>query len=776
MSELKKSLIAKTDAKANTNQIFVKDNLRITILTPRLIRVESGSIFTDLPSMAVWFRNFNTEKMQISSTSDTVTVETSEVIFTVKRGKPYCVYFKDTQKTEVFSKQKNLKGTYRTLDGTFGKISLQDGLITKNGAYLYDDSRSMLLDNKGHFVRRTDSTKDYYAFAYGNNYRETIRAFYQISSPVPLIPRFALGVWWSRYHAYTQQEYLDLMAKFRKEEIPLTVATVDMDWHWVNVKKQFGINYSGWTGYSWDKNLFPDYKAFLKELKDNNLHITLNLHPADGVHTYEDMYDEFAKAMGVTDKKDIPFVCGNDDYWNNYFDILHKPYERDGVDFWWIDWQQGKKSDVEGLDPLCALNHYHFLDNAENGELPLILSRYCGYGSHRYPLGFSGDTAISWRVLDFQPYFTINAANCAYTWWSHDIGGHHMGYRDDELYLRWIEFGVFSPVLRLHSTSSMLLGKEPWKYRKDIYESAKQWLCFRHRLIPYIYTMDYRNHKDGIALCEPMYYSYPNTEEAFKVANQYMFGSELMICPITSKASTKTNFGTVKAWIPEGKYTDIFTMQSYTGPKEIELSREIYSIPVLAKEGAILPLSNDKSNACGNPEQLEIWVFNGNNSFTLYEDNGKTNYEECNVKTEFEITSDKQNTRFVIKAPVGDTELIPKSRKYRIVFKDIVSDTIDAPDSAEIYQDKTGAVIVECDFKTSDIAITIKNTKPLPKDTYQDRIINIFSRWQEGTVKKNTAYKSFEKETDRDTLLSILKKSHLPKDIKVLIRESLNEG
>lgn len=350
-----------------------------------------------------------------------------------------------------------------------------------------------------------------------------------------------------------------------------------------------------------------------------------------------------------------------------------------------------------------------------------------------------------------------------------------MGYRDDELYLRWIEFGVFSPILRLHSTSSMLLGKEPWKYRKDIYESAKQWLCFRHRLIPYIYTMDYRNHKDGIALCEPMYYSYPNTEEAFNVANQYMFGSELMICPITSKASTKTNFGTVKAWIPEGKYTDIFTMQSYTGPKEIELSREIYSIPVLAKEGAILPLSNDKGNTCGNPEQLEIWVFNGNNSFTLYEDNGKTNYEECNVKTEFEITSDHQNTRFVIKAPVGDTELIPGSRKYRIVFKDIVSDDIDVPEGADIYQDKTGAVIVECDFKTSDIAITIKNTKPLPKDTYQDRIINIFSRWQEGTAKKNNAYKAFKNETDKDVLSSILTKSHLPKDIKVLVRECLNE-
>lgn len=772
---LKKSLIAVTDAKANDNQIFIKNTLRITLLTPRLIRVESGNTFTDLPSQAVWFRNFNTEKMQIKYTSNIVTVETSEVIFTIKNQKPYNVYFKDTKKTEIFSKQKNLKGTYRTLDGTFGKIPLQDGLITKNGAYLYNDSRSMLIDNEGHFIKRPDNTKDYYAFAYGNNYRETIRAFYRISSPVPLIPRFALGVWWSRYHAYSQQEYLDLMAKFKEEEIPLTVATVDMDWHWVNIKKQFGINYNGWTGYSWNKNLFPDYKAFLKELKDNNLHITLNLHPADGVHTYEDMYDEFAKALGVTDKKDIPFVCGNDDYWNNYFDILHKPYEKDGVDFWWIDWQQGKKSDVEGLDPLCALNHYHFLDNAENGELPLILSRYCGYGSHRYPLGFSGDTAISWRVLDFQPYFTINAVNCAYTWWSHDIGGHHMGYRDDELYLRWIEFGVFSPVLRLHSTSSMLLGKEPWKYRKDICESAKHWLRFRHKLIPYIYTMDYRNHKDGIALCEPMYYSYPDDEEAFNAANQYMFGSELMICPVTSKASQKTNFGTVKAWIPDGKYTDIFTMQSYAGPKEIELSREIYSIPVLAKEGAIIPLSNDKGNTCSNPEKLEIWVFRGNNSFILYEDNGKTSYEEFNVKTAFEITCDNNNTKFVIKAPMGKTELIPENRKYKIVFKDIVSDDINAPENSKVYRDKSGAVIVECDFKISDIVITIGNIKSLQKDTHQNKIINILSRWQENTTKKNIAYKSFKDETERNMLLSILKKSHLPKDIKTLINESLNE-
>lgn len=201
-----------------------------------------------------------------------------------------------------------------------------------------------------------------------------------------------------------------------------------------------------------------------------------------------------------------------------------------------MDWQQGKKSDVPGLDPLVALNHYHYLDNAENGRLPLILSRYSGPGAHRYPLGFSGDTAQSWRVLHFQPYFTATAANVGYTWWSHDIGGHYLGERNEELYLRWLQLGVFSPILRLHSTSSDLMGKEPWRYRPDVCAAAKDWLRLRHRLIPYLYTMDARTHREGLALCEPLYYAYPETEEAYDKAyrNGYLFGSQLLVYPITS--------------------------------------------------------------------------------------------------------------------------------------------------------------------------------------------------------------------------------------------------
>lgn len=287
---LKESLKVKTDAKADSSQIYIKDDMRVTYLTSRLIRVETGE-FTDLPSYAVWYRRFKCDNMQVRENGCLTEVETADIILTIKKKKTYSVLYKDSGKTEYFSRQKNLRGTCRSLDGTFGRTVLDKGFITENGLYLLDDN--------GKFIVRKKKCKDRYVFAYGKDYRQTIRDFYKISSPTPLVPRFALGVWWSRYHAYTQQEYLDLIDRFLNENIPLTVVAVDMDWHWTDLKKKFGINESGWTGYSWNTDLFPDYKEFFNELKKKKLHITLNLHPADGVRSFEDMYNKMAKANKI---------------------------------------------------------------------------------------------------------------------------------------------------------------------------------------------------------------------------------------------------------------------------------------------------------------------------------------------------------------------------------------------------------------------------------------------------------------------------------------------
>ena len=464
------------------------------------------------------------------------------------------------------------------------------------------------------------------------------------------------------------------MDKFIEKDIPFTVATIDMDWHWVDVKKQFGYKGTfskfpfpqGWTGYSWNTGLFPDYKAMLKELKEKNLHITVNLHPVSGVRPFENQYGDMCKAMGRRpDGKTIPFDCTDPKFLNAYFEVLHKPYEHDGVDFWWIDWQQGTRSNQPGLDPLWACNHYHTLDLAKNGKRPLILSRYGGIGSHRYPLGFSGDACILWDALDFQPYFTYNAANAGYTHWSHDIGGHYKGTPgDDQLYLRWLQFGVFTPIVRLHS-SNQTLSKEPWNH-KSVEAEAAQLLRFRHSLIPYIYTAFYRNYKNAVPVCKPLYYDYPTENEAYSAKNQYLFGDSLLVCPITTPWD-KNGISTRSIWLPEGLWTDFFTGEVLKGGYH-SVSRSKKSIPVYAKQGAIIPQQKVAGNFTGNPEHLVLNIFNnGSGTYSLYEDDGESTDYTCG-KGAF-IRFELVGSGFTIHPAVGNASYLPAFRTYTLRFR-----------------------------------------------------------------------------------------------------------
>ncbi len=654
-----------TASKTPSAQTVIFPSLRVSVLTRHLLRVEfqPDSIFCDLPTQSVWYRDFPAISFSVKEKHDTVTVKTENVTFVLqkKNGQLEKVVFQDkpkgVPKTVTNFKRGNLKGTARTLDMSYGPVPLEDGILSRNGVAILDDSQSLVLREDGfpllaeQALKRQAGGKDYYIFAYGHAYQVALKDFFRLTGMPPLLPKYVFGNWWSRYHAYSQEEYLDLMKRFQKEDIPLTVATIDMDWHWTDVTKRFGKAAKpkglplsptdfmpGWTGYSWNTELFPNYREFLQELKKQDLAITLNVHPAKGCRFYEDAYPAYADFLGMdkTKKEPIPLDFSDKKLLEGYFKYLHHGYEQDGVDFWWIDWQQGKKSQVKGLDPLWALNHYHFLDRQKSGARPLILSRYAGPGSHRYPLGFSGDTAVYWSTLRFQPYFTATASNIGYTWWSHDIGGHRGGIHNDDLYLRWLQFGVFSPINRMHSSNNALAGKEPWNYAPETKRLAVKALQFRQRLIPYLYTMNYRCHTEGIPLVQPMYYAAPEEPNAYTVPNEYFFGSELICAPITEPLDKHAHVSGAKAWLPAGNWTDLFTGDVYVGGKKITLFRGPESIPVLAKEGAILPLEG------AIKEQLELWIFNGNGSFQLYDDDGVTNdYLNGNYSlTDFTVTTE----------------------------------------------------------------------------------------------------------------------------------------
>ena len=761
---------------AHKTHTIVRDNVRFTVLTPCLLRVEiqSRGNFCDEPTQSVWFRDFQKPEFKVNESSGTIEIKTTKAnfLYNLKTKKMVRIKLRDGRVVTNY-KAGNLKGTCRTLDITAGVITLGDGVCSKNGVAILDDSDTLVLKEDGAILPRKHKETDEYYFAYGNDYIGATTDLYKLTGQVPLIPRYALSNWWSRYKAYTQDEYLNLMDRFKEEDVPITVATVDMDWHWVDIKEKFGkdshkvfmhqnlMEYvydvwsAGWTGYSFNTDLFPDPAGFLKKLKDDGYKVTFNLHPSQGVRWFEDQYEEMCQAMGqdASKKQPVKFDITDKKFTENYFKILHHPYEKMGVDFWWIDWQQGTRTPVPGLDPLWALNHYHFYDNAKNNNRPLILSRFAGAGSQRYPLGFSGDTTQTWSALDFQPGFTATASNIGYPWWSHDIGGHCMGKKDDELYIRWVQLGVFSPIMRLHSTNNEFAGKEPWNYSSPIERTAKNYLRLRHKLLPYIYTMNYRTHTECRAICEPMYYSYPERKSAYECKNQFFFGTELIVAPITEHTSTDNNMASVNVWIPEGRYTDIFTGRIYCGKRFVRMYRDIENIPVLAKAGAIIPMSaNDKTNDCSNPVDMELLIYRGNNTFKLYEDDGETlSYQNgAFCKTPFTVKENGSSVSFAIGAGEGDVSVVPEKRNYKLFFKDIVSGEITVKVNGrkralKTEKGRTITIILEAIAPTDTVEIEFLDCVYLTNIDKKQALTETIAKYQMGNDKKGLLFTEFLK-------------------------------
>ena len=655
------------------------ENYRISMLTTALIRFEysEDGKFEDHATQMVYNREFPVPEFRVVEKEETLDIYTKnlEIHYDKQKFTPGGLMVRvaggmaGERVWHYGEETKDLRGTARTLDWANGEIPLEHGIMSKDGFSVLNDSHTMVLMENGSVKPRQNKGEDFYFFGYGHRFLECLKDFYHLCGKTPLLPRYVLGNWWSRYHKYDEAEYKELVERFEKEKVPFSVAVIDMDWHLVeDVDPVYG---SGWTGYTWNKKLFPDPPEFLKWLHDHNMKVTLNVHPADGIRPYEEAYPRIAKKMGMDpeQKEPVLFDIADDKFLEVYLNDLHHPMEEDGVDFWWLDWQQGTVTKIPGLDPLWMLNHYHYLDSVWKGKRQLTFSRYAGPGSHRYPIGFSGDTIITWESLKFQPYFTANASNIGYGWWSHDIGGHMFGYRDDELTARWVELGVFSPINRLHSTDNPFNGKEPWKYNRIVEETMKKYLRMRHSLVPYLYTMNKYASRDGIPLVQPMYYQEPDQEQTYHVPNNYYFGNEMMVSPITEKMDEVAVAAKAVTWIPKGVWYDFFNGRRYDGGRLMELWRTIDEIPVLVKEGGIIPLKDmeEYDNSIDNPEKFLIKIFPGNTgSFELWEDQGDTaeDNDENWVKTRFA----KEKNIFTISRAAGNTDVIPVNRTWKLWF------------------------------------------------------------------------------------------------------------
>ncbi len=796
MSIFDKSVI-KTDPKANEKAIVKGENFRFTVLTSRLIRMEysEDGIFEDRPTKLAVCRNFDVPEFEVIEDGSNLEIITDHLHVFYDR-KPFS---HDGLRVELVNKKsvttsagrktgnewrfgeefETLDGTYRTLDCADGdiythdydsdksfKIDLGKSLMNfRTGFAVIDDSQTVAIEESGWTVPvNSKGRTDIYLFDYQTDYKQCLKDFYHLSGETPLLPRYALGNWWSRYYRYTEETYCELLERFEKEGYPFSVGVLDMDWHrTVDIPKEYGTGWAvRWTGCSWDKKIFPDPKRFLKYVHDKGLKTTLNLHPADGIRGFEDCYEKMADAMGVDkkNKEPVEFDVTSSKFLDNYFKIVINELEDDGVDFWWIDWQQGGY-DINGYDTLWMLNHYHFIDSARRGERPLTFSRYAGVGSHRYPIGFSGDTIVSWKSLAYQPYFTNCATNVGYGWWSHDIGGHMNGVRDGDLTSRWVQYGVFSPINRLHATQCTFGSKEPWTYTKETELSMRKFLRLRHKLVPYLYTMNERAHSEGLPLILPLYYEEPDNKLLYRSTyknsyqkgicpyeNQYYFGSELMVSPIVTPTDKSIHLGKVDTYLPEGKWIDFFTGRIYNGGKAVIMHRAFDEMPVFAKAGSIVPLSQDEEikNAVENPKKLEINVYAGADcSFTMYEDNGKIEKYLKTARTKFDFKNGEIAV-FTINPFIGDASVVPEKRDYLInVFamscpKKVSINGSSADFSFDEEKNMT-SVKIENISPADQITICFENDGKIPANNIQPSLYKLVNAAEIKLDEKESIYK-----------------------------------
>jgi alpha-glucosidase (family GH31 glycosyl hydrolase) len=657
------------DPVADPRAIVTVGHARFTILTPQLIRMEwaADAKFEDHASLVFLNRKLPVPQFTQESASmggaSILTIQTSALTLKYRdygTGSKFApenlsVTFQLNGKDVVWNPgvedTGNLLGTARTLDGVRGSnTKLEPGLVSRDGWTLVDDTTRPLFDSADFSFAQGEKSpwpwvierppgdrQDWYFFGYGHDYRAALSDFTRVAGKIPLPPRFAFGAWWSRYWSYTDQEFEQLVQQFQSHQVPLDVLVIDMDWHptfgtrWWDKKTDASGHSLGWTGYSWNKLLFPNPPAFLDYVHQQGLKATVNMHPASGVQPWETRYPEMAKAMGIdpATKQYVPFDITNEKFATNYMNILHHPLEHQGIDFFWLDWQQEQNTKLANVNPTWWLNYVHFTDQEREGKRPLLFHRWGGLGNHRYQIGFSGDTISVWDSLAFQPYFTSTAANVGYAYWSHDIGGHMPGAIEPELYLRWIQFGIFSPILRTHTTKNPDSERRIWAYPQPYSDLMRDAFVLRYALQPYIYTEARRTYDTGVAFLHPLYYDSPEVPEAYDAKDEYMFGDNVLVAPISHPTGKDSQLVKRSVWLPEGNWIEWDTGARLKGPASAERTFSIRQIPVYVKAGSIIPMQPPMRYTGEKPvDPLILTVFppeDGKEStYRLYEDAGNT--------------------------------------------------------------------------------------------------------------------------------------------------------
>ncbi len=594
-------------------------------------------------------------------------------------------------------------------------------LSVKGYGLFWDNySPTLFVDNQDSTTFKSDvgNCADYY-FMYGGNADGVIAQMRDLTGQVPMEPLWTYGYWQSRERYKSQDEIVGVVKKYRELGVPLD--GIIQDWQY------WGDNYH-WNAMQFLNPEFPHPRKMIDEIHAMHAHIIISVWASFGPKT--EQYKVLDKKGMLLDFKTWPlsatdawppdmskpsgvrvYDAYNPEARKIFWKFLDKGLFSLGIDGWWLDSSEPDHLDVKpsDFDDHTYLGSFRKVRNAfplmhvggvykgqrsvTSAKRVFILTRSMFAGQQRYGADtWSGDVVASWKALRDQISAGLNFSLCGLPYWNSDIGGFFLwnfpqklkdaNYR--ELYARWIQFGAFCPMMRSHGTDA---PREIYHFGKkgdEIYDAIDKYINLRYLLLPYIYSDSWQVTDHQSTMMRALVMDFPKDKDALNINNEYMFGKEILVCPVTKPMysriivqgndTTKVgDFSKIKSdevYLPKGTdWIDFWTGEKYSGGQRVNKETPIDIMPLYIRAGSILPVGPKVQYALQKKwDDLEIRVYPGaDGKFTLYEDENDNYDYQKGLYSLITFQWNDAGKKLTISERKGSFRGMLKERKFRIV-------------------------------------------------------------------------------------------------------------
>jgi alpha-D-xyloside xylohydrolase len=561
-------------------------------------------------------------------------------------------------------------------------------LVSSNGYAIFwnNPSRSRVNNRFANYMyisSEVADTIDYY-FLYGPELDSVVSEYRELTGKAPMFGKWAYGFWQCKNRYKSQQELLSVAHKYRELQIPAD--NIVQDWFWWNRKGEHIFNSN-----------YPEPKNMVQDLHDNHFHLMISVwpffEPGSSEYSYMDkkgwLLEKFKYDKPPYHKAGMAvYDATSPEARKYYWDLIDKHLFNIGIDAWWMDTTE---PETEGIEENILLGHkmaagsgdrfinlypllttqgvYQGQRASSDQKRVFILSRSAFAGSQRNGVtAWSGDVNSDWLTFQRQIPAGLNYSISGLPYWTTDIGGFVTGNPDDpayrELFVRWFQFGTFSPIFRVHGTR-INDQNELWSYGSEAQKILTDFDRLRYELMPYIYSQAWRVTNENYTLMRPLVMDFRNDPRAQNVGDQFLFGPSILVNPVTEPGATMRHL-----YLPASRWYDFWNGSSTEGGRFIDSSAPLGSIPLFIKAGAILPLGPDMQYTTEKPsDPIELRIYRGaDGDFTLYEDeNDNYNYEKGVHATIPMHWDDAQHT-LTISDRSGEFPGMLRSRTFRIVL------------------------------------------------------------------------------------------------------------